>query len=46
MEFEFVPLKQNTVKNAILDHTRSDSTSVSLATRGFMTESWREVGIA
>lgn len=46
MEFKFVPLKQNTVKNIILDHTRSDSTSVSLATRGFLIESWREGDMA
>lgn len=31
MEFIFVPLKQNTVKNAILGHTRLDFISTSLA---------------
>jgi len=46
MEFKFAPLKQNTVRNVILARTRSHPVSVSLATRGFMTESWREGGIA
>lgn len=41
MDFKLAPLKQNTVQNATLGHTSSASTSVSLATKGFMGESWR-----